>query len=249
MEQINKLFKEAENEIASENFIALYQKVREKYPLIKVCLTPLELIRCLHNQTNPDYLCNDKILASLILEYRAPASNPIGSYLLILFKPGLLKLYSQFKERASQYPFLGDADLWLQIVTLCFEELNQLDLARDDQKIAAKIIGRIRNRLRDYFRNLFKILNAETDCQLNSELTFSEPSQMDPIQINFLLQELVALGVISETDKYILLATKVYGKSMKELSGELKEISYANIRQRRARALKAILSHYGRKIF
>jgi hypothetical protein len=109
----------------------------------------------------------------LILEYRAPASNPIGSYLLILFKPGLLKLYSQFKERASQYPFLGDADLWLQIVTLFFEELNQLDLARRmTKRLPQKIIGRIRNRLRDYFRNLLKSLTPRQIVNLIPNLLF-----------------------------------------------------------------------------
>jgi len=103
MEQIRKLLRNLENEISSEKFIKLYQKVREKYPPIKSYLTPQELIKCLHNQTNPNYILNDKILLSLTLEYQTnPDSKLIGSYLLILFKPGLLKIFSQFRERTNR---------------------------------------------------------------------------------------------------------------------------------------------------
>jgi hypothetical protein len=52
MEQIRKLLKDLENEISSEKFIKLYQRVREKYPPIKSYLTPQDLIQCLHNQAN-----------------------------------------------------------------------------------------------------------------------------------------------------------------------------------------------------
>jgi len=168
MEQIRKLLREVENEISSERFIKLYQKVREKYPPIKSYLTPQDLIRCLHNQTNPNYILNDKILSNLILEYQTyPNSNLIGSYLLIIFKPGLLKLFSQFRERARQFPSIGDIDLWLQVVTLFFEKLNQIDFDKDKSKIASKILGRIKNNLRDYFKELFKTLSSEVELNLS----------------------------------------------------------------------------------
>jgi len=250
MEQVQKLLREVENEISSEKFIKLYQKVRDKYPAIKSYLTPHDLSECLHNQINPDYILNDKILSNLIQEYKtSPDSGPIGSYLLILFKPGLLKLFSQFRQRAKQFPSIGGVDLWLQIVSLFFEELNHLDLNREDKKIASKITGRIRNQLRGYFKELFKSLQAEADLKVNPEPISSAPIKIDIDEIETILQHLVTINIISETDKYILLATKVYGKSMKELSKDLKDISYANIRQRKTRAQKAILAYYGRKIF
>ena len=112
MEQIRKLLRDVENELSSERFIKLYQKVREKYPPIKSYLTPQDLIQCLHNQNNPNYILNDRILSSLILEYQTNLdSNLIGSYLLILFKPGLLKIFFNFRERAKQFPSLSDIDL------------------------------------------------------------------------------------------------------------------------------------------
>jgi hypothetical protein len=242
MEEIRKLLRDVENELSSEKFIKLYQKVREKYPPIKSYLTPQDLIECLHNQVNPDYILNDKILSSLILEYQTnPDSNLIGSYLLIVFKPGLLRIFSQFRERVKQFPSLSDIDLWLQIVTLFFEELNQLDFNKDKSKVASKILGRVKNHLRDYFKELFKTLTMEVELRLNPKLiSCSSSFKVASEEIDSFLQGLVKLGVISETDKYILLATKVYGKSMREISQELEGISYANVRQKKARIEKKI---------
>jgi hypothetical protein len=189
----------------------------------------------LHNQTNPDYCLNDEILSSLILEYQNhPQSNSIGSYLLILFKPGLLKLFSQFRLRAKQFASIGELDLWLQIVTLFFEELNQLDLNKGSAKVASKVLGRLRNRLRDYFTALFREINSEKELNQNPDIAPNALAHVNPQEINLLL------------DKYILLASKIYGKSLKDISLELEELSYEAIRQRKVRAQKAV-SRYLKK--
>jgi hypothetical protein len=244
MESIRKLLYDLEKEISSEKFIKLYETIREKYPSIKFCLAPQDLISCLHNQDNPDYQLNDEILSSLILEYQSyPESKPVSSYLLIIFKPGLLKLFSQFRLRARQFSSVDESDLWLQIITLFFEELSQLDPNKDKRKIASKILGKLRNKLRDYFTSLFKELNSEQELNAYPEAAASSPSQIDPQEIYSLLEDLVKSGVISGTDKYILLATEVYGKSMKDLSRDLEGISYVNIRQRKARTQRIIRAH------
>ena len=240
MEQIRKLLRDLENEISSEKFIKLYQKVREKYPPIKSYLTPQDLIQCLHNQVNPNYILNDKILSSLILEYQTnPDSNLIGSYLLILFKPGLLKIFSQFRERAKQFPSLSDIDLWLQIATLFFEKLNQLDFGKDKAKVASKILGRIKNNLRDYFKELFKTLTAEAELTLNPEFLSFSSSKPSPEEIDLFLKNLVKSGVISETDKYILLASLVYKHSLKDIAKKV-NLSYESVRQKKSRGMRKI---------
>ena len=240
MEQIRKLLRDVENELSSEKFIKLYQKVREKYPPIKSYLTPQDLIQCLHNQVNPNYILNDKILSSLILEYQTnPDSNLIGSYLLILFKPGLLKIFSQFRERAKQFPSLSDIDLWLQIATLFFEKLNQLDFSKDKAKVASKILGRIKNHLRDYFKELFKTLTAETELNLNPEFLSFSSSKPSPEEIDLFLKNLVKSGVISETDKYILLASLVYKHSLKDIAKKV-NLSYESVRQKKSRGMRKI---------
>jgi len=144
---------------------------------------------------------------------------------------------------------LSDSDLWLQTVAFFFEEVNEFNLNKDKSKIASKILGRVRNRLRDYFRELFKSLTAETELKAKPESIPQAPSQINSEEIDALLQNLINAGVITESDKYILLATKVYGKSIKELAVEQGGISYAAIRQRKARAQRAILSYFGKKVF
>ncbi|MCM8782216.1 MAG: hypothetical protein NC828_04130 [Candidatus Omnitrophica bacterium] len=248
MEPIRKLLRELENEISSEKFIQLYERIREKYPPIKSYLTAWDLIERLHNQTNPDFKLNDEILSSLILEYQSQQeSASVGSYLLILFKPGLLKIFSHFKSRAKQLASLGELDLWCQIVAFFFEELSQLDLNKDKTKITSKVLGRLRNRLRDYFTVLFKELGSEQELAIHPESIPSLPAQINTQETIPLLENLVKLGVISKIDKYILLATKVYGRSMKDISQELKGLSYAAIRQRKTRAQKAIRTYLGKK--
>lgn len=245
MESIQKLLYDLENEISSEKFIKLYETIRERHPIVKPFPAPKDLISCLHNQDKPDYALNDKILLSLILEYQNEADTKlIGPYLLIIFKPGLMRLFHLFKERAKQLPSLSEDDLWLQIITLFFEELSHIDPVKDSEKIASKIVGRIRHSLRDYFRDLFKSAYAESDLRVNPKLISSSPAKIDPAEINTLLQHLADIGVISETDKHILLATKVYGKSMKELSEEYGELSYEAIRQRKARVEKTIWKYF-----
>jgi DNA-directed RNA polymerase specialized sigma24 family protein len=247
MEQIHRLLKDLENDISSENFIKLYQQIREKHPPIRSYITPRKLIDCLHNQANPDYALKDKILSSLIYEYQSQlAPQLIGSYIFILFKPGLLRLFAQFRHRARQFSSIGDIDLWFQIMALFFEELSQV---QEEAKIASKITGRIKNRLRDYFKGLFRSLYAEAELKDNPEMILPSLEEVGTEAIEDTLKRLVSDSVISETDKHILLAAKVYGRSMKELSEGLKGISYANIRQRKARARKAIKAYYNSKVF
>lgn len=240
MEQINKLLKNLENEISSEKFIKLYKTIRDKYPPIKDCSTPEDLINRLNNQSDPDYRLNDEILLALILEYQSrPEKEQIGSYLLILFKPGLLKLFSQYRTRIRQFTSISEIDLWAQIIAYFLQTVSEVDLIKDTAKVASKIIGRLRNRLRNHFTDLLKAFTTEQEFnRVDFNTLATEPLNFEDVQS--VLTNMVRLGIITETDKHIILATKVYGSSMKQLSQELKGLSYAAIRQRRARAQKAI---------
>lgn len=240
MEQINKLLKDLENEISSEKFIKLYKTIRDKYPPIKDCFTPEDLIGRLNNQSDPDYRLNDEILSALILEYQShQEKEQIGSYLLVLFKPGLLKLFSQYRIRIRQFSSISEVDLWDQIIAYFLQTVSEIDLIKDEIKVASKIIGRLRNRLRNHFVDLLKEFTTEQEFN-RTGFNASPPDPFNFEDVHSVLTNIARLGVISETDKHILLATKVYGSSMKKLSQELKGLSYDAIRQRRARAQKAI---------
>ena len=103
----------------------------------------------------------------------------------------------------------------------------------------AAILGRIKNHLRDYFKELFKTLTAEAELNLNPEFLSFSSSKPDPEEIESFLKSLVQSGVITETDKYIILASAIYGRSLKEIARRL-GLNYAGIRQKKSRGLSKI---------
>ncbi|MFC1621594.1 hypothetical protein ACFL2G_04760 [Candidatus Omnitrophota bacterium] len=235
MDLIRRFLKELEDEITSKKFIEHYERITRKYAYIRPYSLPSDLVSTLHNEKNPDYNLNDRIISSLILEYRI---NPefISPYLVILFRPGLLKIFSGFRQRTKELASIGEADLWSQIVTTFFEELNRIDLVKDNAKIPSKVIGRIKNKLRDYFKSLFRE-------EILSKEPIDIPIRINPEEIKDLLERLVKSGIISKIDKNILLSTKIHKKSMKHISGKLKNLSYAAVRHRKARAQRVLYSY------
>jgi len=107
----------------------------------------------------------------------------------------------------------------------------------DHYKVASKILGRIKNHLRDYFKELFKTLTAEAELTLNPEFLSFSSSKPNPEEIEAFLENLVQSGVISETDKYILLASLVYKHSLKEIAKKV-NLSYESVRQKKSRGLR-----------
>lgn len=243
MEQITRFIRDVETEVKTEKFIKLYQSIREQHSRIKSFSTPEDLVSSLHNQNNPDYALNDSVLSALIVEYLSrPQASLIGSYLIVLFKPGLLSLFTQFRRRALCFASISEADLWFQIIGFFLEEIKKVGLAAEETKIASKVLGRLRNRLRGHFSKLFKELQSERE--INQDAFHPNNVQaISPEDIVLLLEKLAYSGVISETDKYILLASCVYGRSMREVSKELNGISYESIRQRKVRVKKAIAAY------
>ena len=133
-------------------------------------------------------------------------------------------------------------------MTFFLEELSRFDLNLDKTRLAAKILGRLRNRLRDYFKSLFKEIDSHQDLRnIFKDDPTVMPAQVTPQDTSFSLDSLVKDGIISKTDSYILLAAKVYGKSLKDLSLELGNISYSAIRQRKVRVQKAVRAHFNNK--
>lgn len=153
---------------------------------------------------------------------------------------------------------MDEADLWLEIRKEALEVLHEWDLAKYPMKIPSGIIGRVSNRIRAWYREIEKEERAAVESQregitIEDEEDFSLPDPASPagwiIEAKEILEDLAALRVISETDKFILLGTARYGRPMEALSRELKGLSYSGIRQRKSRAtriLKAYLTRQAR---
>jgi hypothetical protein len=243
MEKIKQLFNELEDSVLSKKFIAIYENIRQKYPAVKTYPTAAELIRYLHDQKSTNYELKDAILSSLILEYQTEKDELIGSYFLIIFKPAIMKIFFQLKRALKLYPSITTLDIWLEIVRLFFEVITSFNIKGNNSRVALKIIDRLKKRVSTYLKNSLKEYTAECDLESEMESLPFESSHANQEEVITLLKQLTDSEVITEVDKHILLATTIYGKSMRELSKESNGLSYGAIRQKKVRARKAILSY------
>lgn len=244
MNLIGKIQRKLENEISSRKFINLYRHLREKDCILSKFATPIDLKNFLHQRKEPDYATNDRMILKLIEEYQyLPEPSSIGSYLLIIFTPGLNKIYDFYAGKLKTCG-LDLLDLWLEIRTVFLEVIADYEIRKKEsrqniswqRKVAARILGMGRNRI----RALFKERGAEKNAgnytagaveNSGNALAIAEGKALSALdnEENY-LDELVRAGVINETDRYILTANLVYGHTLKEISQKLKDMSHVAIR-------------------
>lgn len=266
MEEIRRLDEALEKEIASDSFIKYYEGIREKHPAIRPFQSPADLIAFLHDRRSPSYSINDEIFRALIGEFKSRRlSGDVGTLCLALLRPGLGRIFRIYRRRLQYITGVDEADLWIEIRKEALEVLHQWDLAKHPMKIPSGIVGRVTNRIRAWYRGIEKEERAAVEFQregITIEDDAVPPADLQPdwiIEAKEILEDLTALRVISETDKFILLGTALYGRTMESLAGEslagealskeLKGLSYSEIRQRKSRvtrALKAYLTHQAR---
>ncbi|MBI3596277.1 MAG: hypothetical protein HY203_03880 [Nitrospirae bacterium] len=258
MEEIRRLDEALEKEIASEPFIKRYEGIRKRHPAIRPFPRPGDLIAYLHDRRAPSYSLNDEIFRALIGEFKSRRpSGDVGTLCLALLRPGLGRIFRIYRRRLQYVTGVDDADLWLEIRKEALEVLREWDITKHPMKIPSGIVGRVSNRIRAWYRGIEKEERAAVEFQREGitieDEDVSMPDAVSPsnwiIDAKEILEDLVALRVISETDKFILLGTALYGRSMEALSKELKGLSYSGIRQRKSRVtrtLKAYLTHQAR---
>jgi hypothetical protein len=256
LEEIRRLDEALEKEIASKPFIKRYEGIRKRHPAIRAFQRPGDLIAFLHDRRAPSYSLNDEIFRALIWEFKSRhPSGDIGTLCLALLRPGLGRIFRIYRRRLQYVTGVDEADLWLEIRKEALEVLHEWDLAKHPMKIPSGIIGRVSNRIRTWYRGIEKEQRAAVEFQREGITIEDEAvSPADPqadwiIEAKEILENLAALRVISETDKFILLGTALYSRPMEALSKELKGLSYSGIRQRKSRVtrtLKAYLTHQAR---
>ena len=260
MEEIRRLDEALEKEIASEPFIKCYEGIRKRHPAIRPFQRPGDLIAFLHDRQAPSYSLNDEIFRALIWEFKSRRpSGDVGTLCLALLRPGLGRIFRIYRRRLQYVTGVDEADLWLEIRKEALEVLHEWDLEKYQMKIPSGIVGRVSNRIRAWYRGIEKEERAAVEFQREGitieDEAVSLPDAASPsgwiMEAKEILEDLAALRVISETDKFILLGTALYGRTMESLAGEalskeLKGLSYSGIRQRKSRVtrtLKAYLTH------
>lgn len=228
-----------ERDIKTNDFIRLYLRIRQRHKALERFTTPQDLVQFLHEQKFQDHQAKDRILQILITEYQQREDQTLSSYLLLILLPGLTHLFYQFRGRVKAVG-LDVQELWGEIGWLFFQVLKGYETETRPTRTASTIIGRVKNRLRDWChkvqreREALSIYGQEV---LTQKGLFQSESQ--DLKLKELVQILLDNEVISKTDLFIILGSRVYGEDLKRLSHTL-PFSYESTRKRRQRAEKAI---------
>ncbi len=229
----------------SEEFLQKYQELRTHYFSLKPFETPFELRDFLHDQNNKDYQAKDSAFRALILEYQKTKDQFLSLYLIGLLMPGLNKIFYHFADKARG---LENDELWLQIFTYLLQHLENYNFERRPKKVAKNILmdtfGSVSKwlmHLRDYQKTQCSLENVmflvEQISATNGDLLMEE-KQID-ITPEEILLSLTNQGFVSCENAYLILATRIEGKTLKALAQELNQ-SYEALKKRRQRTLKII---------
>ena len=200
----------------------------------------------------------DGILAALIAEHQASPTSDLNVLFLAMFRPLLARLFGRLIRGTS------DADgLWNDLTWALLSELSEYPLDRRPVRVAANVGGGVLKRLsrwkvREDWYVLFQSDSTEpsrTEYNYDALLggSFEHPNEIfagkgsddeppteDAIaRMENVLRAFLRNGTITEDAFYLLLATRVYGRSMKEFACENSR-SHAAVRAQRSRAEKAI---------
>lgn len=230
-------------ELSSEASIRLYRELRRGHPLLTPFRTPLGLISFFH-RTPQEYATKDAILRLLIEEYQKGA--PTGPYhqmlsilFLVLFTPALVRLCSRARKAALS---LDPEEALDQICLFLLETLQGTETAQAEERIAGRIMGRVKNLTRNWLQRRFQEERAVEEY-LDEKTYEPAPGIPAPSDEGISLEEasgfldlFVRAGVITETEKLLILHSRIGKRPLKAMAASPQE--YQRIKKRRQRAIR-----------
>jgi len=208
--------------------------------------TPFFLIDFFHKQAG-DYVTRDSILSCLINEYQGcDLYHLLGAFFPVLFTPAIVRIYSRIKRASLN---MNSDEVLNQICLFLLETLKSKEIAEVEEKVASRIIGRVKNLMRSWINQ--KLKDEEKCVELSEEKDYhplpviEKPGLPDLEEAESFLNLLVKAGVITETDKLIILGSKIAKRPLREIAGGPE--NYQRIKKRRQRAIHAMEQYLERK--
>lgn len=259
--------KRIRKELSSEEFTKIYHQLRQEHPVLSPFSTPFSLIDFFRAQTRPpclsppatarhertgesdggqakDYATENSILRCLIREYQKGIPyDCLGSFFLALFTPAIAKTYSQAKKKALR----ADPEELLNQICLSFlQTLKDEKLTRCEEKVASTILGKVKNLMRSWINERLKHEKMRTELPPEHDYTpIIRKGLSDLETAHRFLNLFVEAGIITETDKLLILGTKILKRPLRCFAPRPQD--YAKVRKRRYRAIKAMESYLDRK--
>lgn len=202
--------------------------------------TVFDLIEFFHSDSR-DYAAKDSILGLLVAKYQSGRPyHRLGAFFLVLFTHGIVRVYSIARKKALA---LGPDEVLSQICLYLLETIKTIHLKQTQTKVASRIIGQVKNRMRGWVNQRLK--EAATREDLLEEESYDPLPVIeegnDPVDLEeaaSFLDIFVKAGVITDTDKLIILGSRVTKRSLKEIAGDAG--AYQRIKKRRQRAIAAM---------
>jgi hypothetical protein len=254
--------KRLQEELSSESFKRLYRELRERHSALSPFPTPFSLIHFFHKQARPlslrpgeqnaggqgeDYATKDAILTSLINAYqKGGAYDRLGALFLLLFTPGIIRTHMLARKKALNFE---PEEILSQTCLFFLETMKKEEIPPGSRKVGSQVIGKVKNLMRGWVRQRLK--EEEMMEEFSEESAYSplpiidKASPPDLEEAERFLNIFIRAGVITETDKWIILGSKIVGQPLREIAGVPE--SYQKIKKRRQRALREMEKYLERK--
>jgi hypothetical protein len=239
-----------EDEIAGEQFAALLRKLQEDGDFPPRFRLWAEVVEAMHRRETRDEI-KDEILRPIFRAHGRDRDPRWRTILLAVFWNGLEMLHSSLRRWDPDPDERWQTLIWNFLRVVCL-----VDVAKRPAGLFRKVInGTAHYAYVEYLRSWKRAKRepatdpAEIEALAPACNEYESPDAeraRSPEAAVGRLRGFLAAGLIGEADFLLLVATRVYGKSIVEYARE-SGIGYETAMKRRQRAEAAIRRHYGRK--
>jgi len=211
-------------ELDAEPFRRLYQRLQADCVYLYPFSDWHTLLAFLHDQSR-GYRRKDRILWRLIKYYQQGGDNErLASVFLLVFKPAILDLHERGRKRCPQ---LDDNDLFQEICLTLLQVIKESRITAT--KVAGKIIGKVKNEVQRLLNDKasdalddtsdfdFSLIAATTDTVEPGDDLTALLKALNISDTESLLGHLLQKRVITREAQKLLIATRIKGKSLKEI--------------------------------
>lgn len=228
---------------ATEELAGLYQKWRRKYYSLQKYPLPKELIEFLHTRQPENFTLQDEILHSLITECKSNAGSRMTTIYLFLGLFSFLEIVFHYWRKMLFRYGIYDDEIWNEIWSAFHKTLSDYELDNHREKIGFYFQGAVGNMMKKWYRKMAKQWKSETgfnddllipDDRHVFQLPINELSGEDIADMEQILEELVARGIIDSLGKTLIAETRLHKKPLQNTAKKL-GLSYDAARRKRRR--------------
>jgi hypothetical protein len=250
--------------LESEEFLRFFRSLCLRDQALRRLTTPAELRAALKKKGLPP-VEQDEILLALVRAYQTQPNGHLNCLLIEVFRPALSHLFHSLQEKRPE-----GTDLWADLTWTLLNLLWEYPVDRLPRKVAANVqLGILKRITQAAVRDgRYQLFPGEERRPWADEFDFdalldngalqpneifagrSEPAPPDGEDLErmeALLRGFVDSGVINEGSFYLILATRVYGRSLHDYASE-SALSYEAVKKQRKRAERAIREAVSEKV-